>query len=85
MSRLKKLLEKIKNNPRQVRFTELDKILESSGFSKRQPRGGSSHYIYVKGQTRVVIPYHQPHIKTVYVERIIKILEGEINDDKKES
>ena len=85
MSRLKKLLEKIKNNPRQVKFMELDKILERFGFSKRQPGGGSSHYIYVKGKTRIVIPYHQPHIKTVYVERAIKILEGEINDDKKES
>jgi len=81
MGRLKKLLEKIKNNPKQVRFEELDKILEGSGFTKRQPRGGSSHFIYVKGTARIVIPYCQPHIKAFYVERALKLLEGEMKDD----
>jgi predicted RNA binding protein YcfA (HicA-like mRNA interferase family) len=81
MSKLEKLLQKIKNNPKQVRFKELDKILMKYGFTKRQPSGGSSHYIYLKGKTRLVVPYHQPHIKALYVEKAIKILEGEINDD----
>ena len=81
LSKLKKLLEKIKNNPRQVRFEELDKILIRSGFTRRQSGGGSSHYIYTKGAAMLVVPYHQPHIKAVYVERAIKLLEGEMNDD----
>jgi len=81
LSKLKKLLQKIKNNPKQVRFKELDKILTRSGFTKRQPRGGSSHYIYTKGKMRLIIPYNQPHIKAIYVERVLKILEGEIDDD----
>ncbi|MBZ4687478.1 MAG: hypothetical protein PWQ96_2385 [Clostridia bacterium] len=81
MSRLEKLLQKIKNNPKQVRFKELDKILTKHGFTRRQPSSGSSHYIYSKGKTRLVVPYHQPHIKTIYVERAIKLLEGVINDD----
>jgi len=81
LGKLKKLLQKIKNNPREVRFDELDKILTRSGFTRRQPGSGSSHYIYTKGAARLVLPYHQPHIKTVYVERAIKILEGEMDDD----
>ncbi|GAW93293.1 toxin HicA [Calderihabitans maritimus] len=81
MTKLDKLLQKIKNNPKQVRFKELDRILIRYGFSRRQPRGGSSHYIYTKGTVRLVVPYRQPHIKSVYVERAIKILEGEIDDD----
>lgn len=81
MSKLKKLLQKIKNNPRQVRFEELDRILINSGFTRRQPRKGSSHYIYTKNASRIVVPYHQPHIKAVYVERAIKILEGENNHE----
>lgn len=81
MGKLEKLLKKIKNNPKQVRFEELDKILLKAGFTKRQPGGGSSHYIYTKGMARIVVPYRQPHMKAFYVERAIKILEGEMNDD----
>ncbi|WP_366924314.1 hypothetical protein MFMK1_001300 [Metallumcola ferriviriculae] len=45
MTKLEKLLQKVKNNPKQVRFQELDKILIRSGFTRRQPGIGSSHYI----------------------------------------
>ena len=38
MSKLEKLLEKIKNNPKSVRFAELDRILTIAGFVRRQPR-----------------------------------------------
>jgi len=64
MSKLEKLLQKIKNNPKQVRFEELDKILTRAGFEKRQPKGGSSHYYYTKGALKVSIPYRQPYILT---------------------
>jgi len=80
MSQLEKLLEKIKNNPRQVRFAELDKILIRAGFTRRQPSGGSSHYIYSKGPDQLVVPYAQPHINARYVERVLKLLEGEMSD-----
>jgi hypothetical protein len=36
MNKLQKLLEKIKNNPKAVRFDELDRILVSAGFARRQ-------------------------------------------------
>ena len=81
MSKLEKLLERIKNSPKQVRFDELDKLLIKVGFERRQPRGGSSHYIYIKGSARVTVPFHQPHIGEAYVKLVIKILEGEIMDD----
>lgn len=35
MSKLEKLLEKIKNNPRSVRFDELDRILTSINAKKK--------------------------------------------------
>lgn len=81
MSRLKKLLKKIKDNPKQVRFEELDKILIRAGFCRKQPRTGSSHYTYTKGPKRITVPYDQPHIGEAYVKLAIKILEGEMNDD----
>ena len=48
MSKLEKLLQRIKNNPKTVRFEELDKILLSADYERAQPRGGSSHYTYRK-------------------------------------
>ena len=81
MSKLKKLLQRIRNNPKHVKFEDLDKILIHYGFTKRQPSGGSSHYYYSKGEKVISVPFHQPHIKATYVERAIELLEGEINDD----
>ena len=56
MSKLKKLYEKIKNNPKSVSFDELDKVLRAAGFEKRRPRGGSSHHIYTKGSVQLSVP-----------------------------
>lgn len=82
MSKLQKLLNRIRNNPKTVRFEELDKILMHYGFSKRQSRKGSSHFVYKKGKILVTIPYKQPYIKVVYVEQVIKALEGLVEDEK---
>ncbi len=46
MTKNAKLLERIKNNPKDTRFTEVQKLLKDAGFRERQPKGGSSHYIY---------------------------------------
>ena len=77
MGQLEKLLERIRNNPKTVRFEELDKILRRSGFERRQPGSGSSHYVYVKEQKKLAVPNHRPYIKVIYVERAIELLKGE--------
>lgn len=82
MSKFKKLLERIKNNPRQVRFEELDKILLHYGFSKRQPSGGSSHYTYKLGESRLTVPFKQHHVGEAYVELALDALKGVIGDDE---
>lgn len=76
MSKLEKLLDGIKNNPKSVRFDELDRILMSEGFTRRQPGSGSSHYIYSKGNTRLTVPYKKPYILEVYVKLVISVIEG---------
>lgn len=81
MGKLEKLLQKIKNNPRQIRFEELDKILIRSGFTRHQPGGGSSHYVYTKGTAQISVPKRQPHILSCYVKAAIKTLEGMIDNE----
>ena len=74
MGGLQKLYERIKNNPKTVRFEEIQKLLLRAGFRERQPRGGTSHYTYTKEGKILTVPYNRPYIKRVYVEQAIALL-----------
>ena len=75
MTRRQKRLEKIRSNPLNVRFEELDRLLMDYGFQRRQPSGGSSHYIYIRNGIRITIPMNRPHLKAIYVKQVVKLLE----------
>lgn len=75
MSKLEKLLEKIKNNPKAVRFDELDRILTAAGFVRRQPKSGSSHYVYQREEKTICVPFRQPHVLRIYVELAIELID----------
>ncbi len=75
MSKKQKLIDKIKDNPKKIRFQELDKVLLSIGFQKRQPSKGSSHYTYILEGMILTIPYQRPYVKIVYVKKAVQILE----------
>lgn len=82
MSKWDKLLQKITALSKDVRFSELQKILESYGYQMNAPRGGSSHYTFRKpGSSPITIPKHEP-IKKVYVEMVRDIIESEVQEDE---
>lgn len=69
MSHYKKLYEKIKNNPTNVRFEDIDKLLQKvGGFTLRTPGSGSDHYTYSHPDlvTILTIPKDRP-VKKKYV------------------
>lgn len=75
MSQFEKLLERIKNNPKSVRFEELQKILEKYGFVGSQPQGGSSHYTFRRTDgKKMTIPKHSPYVKAIYVKLVIDLI-----------
>ena len=75
MSKWEKLLQRIKNNPRTVRFEELDKILRHEDYEPSQPRGGSSHYTYRKaGSKMITIPRQIPYVNECYVRDVLETL-----------
>ena len=77
MSTWNKLLSKIKNLSKELRFEELKKVLESCGYTMSQPHGGSSHCTFRRpGCMPITIPTHEP-IKTVYVRMVKEIVESE--------
>ncbi len=74
MSKRDKLLEKLKNNPTNVRFETIQDLLLHYEFKERQPSGGSSHYTYTYKSTIITIPKHKP-LKKLYVTRVLELLE----------
>lgn len=81
MSQFEKLLQRVINNPKTVRFEELDKILIKDGFERRQASKGSSHFVYTKGNQFTTVPFNKPYIKRIYVERAIALLSTNLEDD----
>ncbi len=77
MSKWDKLIMRILSLSKDIRFVELQKVLEDYGYQMNSPRGGSSHYTFRKrGCMPITIPKHEP-LKKVYVEMVREIVEGE--------
>lgn len=80
LSRWDKLLARVKELSKDLRFDELRKILEWYGYEMHAPRGGSSHYTFRKpGCSPITIPKHEP-IKKVYVELVREVVEREASN-----
>ncbi len=73
MNKSEKLLKKIRQNPKNVRFKDIDKLLLSLGFEKRQ-RGSHATYV-LKNQGRITVPFRKPFILPVYVKEVLKLLD----------
>lgn len=77
MSKWDKLLDKIRLLSNDIRFEELQKVLESYGYEMKAPKNGSSHCTFrKKGYSSITIPKHKP-IKKVYIELVRDVVEKE--------
>lgn len=89
MSKRKKRLERIRQNPNNVSLDDLRRVLEDYGLEYRQTVG--SHYTFsyiLNGESKLfVVPFRRP-LKPVYVKRAIKlidqIIEGQGEDEPEE-
>lgn len=78
LGQCERLYEKIKSNPKDVKFEDIDKLLvRYGGFLKREGKG--SHFIYkhpdlTNIQDFVTIPRAKP-VKKVYVLKALRLFE----------
>lgn len=79
MSRREKLLARIRNNPRGVRFEELAKLLEWYGFELKRVRG--SHHAYTRGHHNLIVPRRKPHLHSYIVKDALEILDELLNEE----
>jgi predicted RNA binding protein YcfA (HicA-like mRNA interferase family) len=75
MSKKEKLLELLKNSPNNVTFGNIRKLLELEGFDLDRITG--SHHIFKRDEIVLVIPVHNNRVKSVYVKRVVELIEGE--------
>lgn len=75
MSKRRKLLLRLKNNPHDALFEDIRKLLEYSGFFLERTVG--SHHIFKRGSVIFVVPRHNNRVKSVYVRRAIQIIENQ--------
>jgi len=74
LSKQDKLVQTIRNNPKNVRFETIQKILLSYDFTETSPKSGSSHYTYHKGIYRITIPKNRP-VNQTYIKQAINIID----------
>ncbi len=79
MSKREKLLAKLKNNPHNVTFDQVRKLLLEQNFVLDRVSG--SHHVFKREQVTFVIPVHKNQVKAVYVRRVIEIIEEENNEN----
>lgn len=73
MSKKDKLLKNITNNPKNVKFETLVKILNDYGFELKSVKG--SHHNFSNNKILITLPYNKP-IKIFYVKLVLKTLES---------
>ncbi len=75
MGKKEKLLELLKSSPNNVTFGDIRKLLELEGFDLDRITG--SHHIFKRDEIVLVIPVHNNRVKSVYVKRVVELIEGE--------
>jgi len=80
MTKANKALEKLRQNPNHIRYSELVTILNRLGFQKRQD--STSHVRFTYGSHILVIPKRKPFLKPIYVKQVLKILDQILEENK---
>jgi len=70
MGRRRQLWERLAQRPRAVRFDEIQRLLELSGWTLDRVRG--SHHVFRRAGAQLTVPYRRPHVLPVYVREVLR-------------
>lgn len=82
MSKIEKLIQKFLNNPKDLTWDELIKILNYYGFEelKTGKTGGSARKF--ENKNGIPINIHKPHPKNIVKEYVIKLIINALKEEK---
>ncbi len=81
MSQYEKLVLRVMKLDKNMRFEELQKILEGLGYYAEKPNGGSHYTFRKRGRFPITIPTGYP-VKICYVEQVRDALKMEEEQDE---
>ncbi|MCC7207696.1 MAG: type II toxin-antitoxin system HicA family toxin [Anaerolineae bacterium] len=87
MTKRDKLRRKLRNNPKGVRFSDLETLLLQFGFELARVKGSHHVFEYHRGQVQaiLVVPTHANEVKAQYIRDTLAVLDElfpeERNDD----
>ncbi len=73
MGKREKIIERLTNSPQHTTFADIRNLLEYEGFYLDRITG--SHHIFKYAETTFVIPIQNNKVKTIYVRRILELIE----------
>ena len=77
MSKIEKLINKFKSRPSDFKWSELEKLLHSLGFSQTQGSGSRVKFI---NENNLIISLHKPHpnkiLKKYQIDQTLELLEN---------
>jgi hypothetical protein len=82
MGKREKLIDRLTTSPQNATFADIRNLLEYEGFYL--DRVTNSHHVFIYAETIFVIPINHHKVKTIYVERVLELIEAadpEIEDD----
>ena len=71
MPNVEKVIQKMKRQPNGIRFQELAKVLEYSGYIMK-PKTGTSHRNFINKNGDVITIKEETPLKAVYVKDVLK-------------
>jgi hypothetical protein len=75
MSRIGKLIERMRNNPRDWRIEDVKTVADYYLIDYRQPDGSHVTFRFINA-TKLTVPAHKP-IKAIYIKKFIALLDDQ--------
>jgi hypothetical protein len=82
MGKKEKLIDRLTNSPQNATFADLRNLLEYEGFYLENIT--DTHHVFIYAGTIFVIPIQRNRVKTIYVEKILELIDRadtELEDD----
>ena len=73
MDKIEKIIQKIKHGQSDIRFSDIEKLLNYCNYTKVRQKGSHVHF-RKQDAPFITIPVHNNRVKRVYVLEIIKLL-----------
>ena len=74
MSKALKLLEQMRNNPRDWRIEQIDTVAKHFGFGRIEAKGSHTKFYHAKLSEILTVPVKRP-VKPVYIKHLIALID----------